>query len=249
MLHTPINHTQSKIPIYLINLKRSPERKQKMDDQFIQLGLNYQWIVGVDGKHLCKEQKKKYSKRLTLLNHSREMVANEIGCAYSHFATYKEIIANNHSHALILEDDGILDKDLIPVLNKVIESGVEFDMLNLKTDVEQKSIQKINDTHQLTALMGYANRLSAYCISLETAKLFVKNFFPIRYLADDFTHMVRQKYKLKYYGIQPCLVTLNNVQSDIWQGSSAWKEMKKAPILIQKAAQIRNKVFPHLKVY
>ena len=109
------------VPIYVINLKRNPERRLFIQRQLDALNLNYQFVDAVDKFDLESSEYRarisrilgideanlryKYSKfdkkyRLKGLGH--------IACLLSHIKTYNLILENNDDIACILEDDAVL---------------------------------------------------------------------------------------------------------------------------------------------
>ncbi len=96
------------IPIYVVNLDRSPERLQSIARQLAQIGLSFRRIAGVDGKTSDLEREL-FSGRASLPDVSKKsLTREEIGCHLSHLKTFDEILASGASSAIILEDDLII---------------------------------------------------------------------------------------------------------------------------------------------
>jgi glycosyl transferase family 25 len=94
--------------IYVINLKRRPDRLQKFYDvvPFPQESINV--VYGFDGKNYeneSEEDKLMYNK----LGHS--LLPGEKGCFISHIRIFKDIIENNIPFGIVFEDDAILCED------------------------------------------------------------------------------------------------------------------------------------------
>lgn len=105
------------IPVFVINLKRNPERKAFMLQQLTHLGLKPEIVEATDGKTLSLEEEDRLYARV----HSRELIdyelrASEIGCAHSHARIYRRIVDENIAYALILEDDIELDSRVVTLL-------------------------------------------------------------------------------------------------------------------------------------
>lgn len=97
------------VPVYYINLDRSPQRKKFMEDQFNRYNItNYKRITGVDGKQL-KNTFKDNINGTTFANNYPELTKNEVGCLLSHLKAIKTAYDNNLDQVLILEDDSSLD--------------------------------------------------------------------------------------------------------------------------------------------
>lgn len=95
--------------IFMINLKRRPERRVKMELTLNELGIEYTYFEAVDGRKLTDEAL--VEKGITLMPeysdpyHKRPMKMGEIGCFLSHYAIWERIVENNLKEVLILEDD------------------------------------------------------------------------------------------------------------------------------------------------
>jgi len=89
------------IPLFYINLARSPERRQFMTEQFEFYQIkNYTRIEGVDGKN---DPSIKYKNGFTGLS------AGQIGCTLSHLRAIKSAYEQGLEAVLIIEDDTSLD--------------------------------------------------------------------------------------------------------------------------------------------
>lgn len=95
--------------IYLVNLKRRPDRLKRMQACFEELGIDYKLIEAVDGKSLtkgylealdikqCANYKDPYS--------NRDMTYGEIGCFMSHYKIWEDVVQKGHDRVIIFEDD------------------------------------------------------------------------------------------------------------------------------------------------
>lgn len=107
--------TNSKLsfPIYWINLDRSIDRREFMENQFKKYGItNHTRISAVDGSKLddnfsslntmClnEKQKEEYIKLLKKRN-----IKPEIGAVFSHLFASKQAFNNGDEYAIIIEDD------------------------------------------------------------------------------------------------------------------------------------------------
>jgi glycosyl transferase family 25 len=82
------------IPVYYINLDRSPDRRAFMEDQFEKLGLSATRIAAVDGFALNAAQMA-----------GAMLPPGELGCFMSHRLAWKAFLDTDKPHAIILEDD------------------------------------------------------------------------------------------------------------------------------------------------
>ncbi len=120
------------IPIFVINLKRSPERRAFMEKQLQELGLSSEFLVATDGRELTSTKVEElYDQTASLKYLKQPLSTNEVACADSHLRIYEEIIKRNLPYALILEDDGLLDSRIKDVLHDKFLKSSDFDWLQI----------------------------------------------------------------------------------------------------------------------
>ena len=100
----------NKIPIYVINLRRTPERRLYMQRQLDSFGLEYQWIEAVDAYDFTDTDLEGVD-----LNADNQPMA--MACLLSHIKVYDQVIKNNHEMACILEDDA----ELLPTFPNILD--------------------------------------------------------------------------------------------------------------------------------
>ena len=104
-----------KIKIYVINLARSVMRKKHIAKQLKNCGIDYSFVVAVDGKNKKQSDFKDYNPD-TINITGKELKATEIGAFMSHIKAIKTAKKENVDWAIILEDDVVVSshfKDII----------------------------------------------------------------------------------------------------------------------------------------
>ncbi|XP_003706615.1 glycosyltransferase 25 family member [Megachile rotundata] len=95
--------------IYMINLLRRPERRERMYKLFKELGIKVETIDAVDGRTLNESVLNtlgvKMMPEYADPYHHRPMTMGEIGCFLSHYIIWNEVIENNLKSVIVLEDD------------------------------------------------------------------------------------------------------------------------------------------------
>ena len=100
---------------YIINLKRSPERRKAIEKACQEIGIKYTIIDAVDGKEMSEEEFEWYR------NGRPEMKPTEAACMLSHNKAYTQIVQDKTDVALVLEDDVLLEEPELPsLLQKII---------------------------------------------------------------------------------------------------------------------------------
>ena len=118
-------------PIYIINLKRTPERKLYMQRQLDAFNLSYQFVDAVD-KHLLQSEEYRTTianqlgiDKFTIQNNPSASTAIRL----SHIKVYNLMIKNNIPVACVLEDDAFLLPSFPKILN--VAQRVSWDVLML----------------------------------------------------------------------------------------------------------------------
>ena len=105
--------------VFVINLRKSADRKKHMKKQLDRLGIAYEFVDAVDGKALTDQEIKMHGLETfppwPSFN-ARQLSRSEIGCLLSHLAIYKRMIAENIEWACIFEDDAVLGENLETLL-------------------------------------------------------------------------------------------------------------------------------------
>lgn len=115
--------------IYVINMDKSKDRLECMQNQLNKLNKSFIRIPAIDGSKLNRIKK---SKKCSFFG-KHFLTPNIIGCFMSHQKTWKTMLKNNDSYALILEDDCQLidsfDKDLSLAVNELNTKDPNWDFL------------------------------------------------------------------------------------------------------------------------
>jgi GR25 family glycosyltransferase involved in LPS biosynthesis len=90
-----------------------------METQLQSLGLTYEFISATNGYNLSDtEVQKIYDPKAAFAIHGHHLSRTQIACADSHRRVYELIKERKLSWALVLEDDVILDRRILTVLNQ-----------------------------------------------------------------------------------------------------------------------------------
>ena len=112
-------YEQKKIKVFVINLRRSLERRKDVSKKLDDAGIEYEFFEGVDGTELNQDfLEKVHSHSLDeIRSYGRKMLPGEIGAAMSHLNVYRKIRSDKIDLALVLEDDIEFDKKLAKLIN------------------------------------------------------------------------------------------------------------------------------------
>jgi glycosyl transferase, family 25 len=117
-----------KIQILVISLERALNRRESVEAQLNQTGLEWSYIDAVDGRNPMDLSNYDRARRLSISG--REMVPGQIGCFLSHRLAWRKVIQTNRT-TLILEDDFSLRCNLGGILQIAADNAKAFDILRL----------------------------------------------------------------------------------------------------------------------
>jgi glycosyl transferase, family 25 len=111
------------IPIYVINLDRSPERLENITSQLGRQGLHFRRIVAVDAAELTEQTiQQVFDSARARRAYFVPMHGGEIACFLSHRRVWQTFVDETDApFCVVLEDDAGLDDDFASVVQAVIE--------------------------------------------------------------------------------------------------------------------------------
>jgi glycosyl transferase family 25 len=104
------------IPVFVINLARSTDRRARMQSRLDAIGLAARFVTAVDGRDFTEAQRQAYDRQRAIRVYGSEMTAAEIACCMSHLSVLRIIAAEKPLHALVLEDDVFLQPHLPAII-------------------------------------------------------------------------------------------------------------------------------------
>ncbi len=182
--------------VYLINLKRRPDRLKKMQKLLKRLKIDFTLIEAVDGKEI-----KRIPKGLN---------SGIVGCHLSHLKVLKDIQEKEFEQALILEDDLIPHKEFESLLANLHLIPKDWKLLYIGTaDWEGKS-KRTEPYYRGIDI----NSTFAYSVKKEIVGELIRMFEkPITKPCDTLLHSAQRKHKT--YVLNPQLFIADVSNSDL----------------------------------
>jgi len=175
------------IPTFVISLPDCDDRRNIIADQLGRLKIAFEFVDAVDGRDGLDPA---YENQIDRVGARRSglypMSDVEFACALSHVKCYHRIVADNVSHALILEDDVILNPDLGQFLAGKHYRDAAVTQLYIRRPYVRRGGEPL--------FGGYVSYLraprieragaAAYVMSLDAARYFAEHATPINRAAD-----------------------------------------------------------------
>ncbi|XP_072421890.1 procollagen galactosyltransferase 2 isoform X2 [Chiloscyllium punctatum] len=186
--------------VFLINLKRRPERRKRMLQALYEQEIDCKVVDAVDGSALNSSTIK--SMGINLLPgyydpfSGRTLTKGEVGCFLSHYSIWKEVVDRNLSKAVVFEDDvrfeAYFKRKLVRLLREIENVGLNWDLIYLGRKKVNPKQEEASANVQNLVVAEYSYWTLAYAISQQGAKklidsdplkkiLPVDEFLPIMY--------------------------------------------------------------------
>lgn len=203
------NNIRINYPILYINLDRSSDRKNYMENEFKKNNIkNYTRISGVDGKKITNMKEGivdgiKYNNKYTRGS------KYELACTLSHLKAIKYAYDNNINEVLILEDDASFElmKYWHDSLGNIVkkEAPKDWEILQLYSTkncfnkIEKKFVRRTNDDCFSTVVYLInkkgMKKVLDFCYDnnrFELGKIINNKIFPLKIVADFFIYKIPQ---------------------------------------------------------
>lgn len=134
------------VPVYVINLERSPRRLEHIHGELERQGLGFTRVSGIDGADLNdREIDEVYDRTQRRRTHFVPLTRGEIACALSHQLAWRTFIEKSDApFALFLEDDAKFTRPLAPVFAALMREDAPrgWDMIKLYNKRPRLSARK-----------------------------------------------------------------------------------------------------------
>jgi glycosyl transferase family 25 len=176
--------------IFVINLKRNPDRKEFMSQLMAKHNLSFEFIEAIDGAEMFSTEDKrlKFVENNFLDCNGWKPSRGQLGCWLSHIKIWKKIVAEDINSCLIIEDDVDFRS---PNENKSFVENFDDYYNSLPSDWNifmmgymGSSIKTINE--KITQL-HHPSGTHGYALKNEAAKILLKHYWPMRGALDSFT--------------------------------------------------------------
>ena len=195
--------------IYIINLKRSPERKADMISQLEKNNVkNYIFIPTIDGKEIDKNKLKESNEwaypgnkicnvDCSCKGKGHRLSESQLSLHLNNYYIWKDIVKNKYERCLILEDDCMSTEEYKDLNEDVKNMPDKWELLFLGHSNKTKwsKEERLNKFKKLT---HGVNETHIYGVSLEGAKILINNTYPLRAAIDGYlAHFMINKGVLK----------------------------------------------------
>ncbi len=196
-------------PIWVVNLRRSTERREHIARQLDGLSVDYEIIDAVDGSELGPDDLAACycpSGAISLLG--RELTSGEIGCSLSHLRLYRRQVDEGLDEVVILEDDAVVDPAFLEILGRREDLPADWELVTFygsPARISYWGARAIDPRHRCVKFASIAYGTLGYLLRESGARKLLAHALPIRMAADHLTGG-RIRTGLRLYGlVPPCI--------------------------------------------
>jgi GR25 family glycosyltransferase involved in LPS biosynthesis len=205
----------------IINLVRRSDRRRTMTTLLRATGLKAEFFDAIDGTQLTKDDVKDYVRRDPSL---RALHRNEIACAFSHIAVWRDFLDTQEPYMLVLEDDVNLVRNFHPLVQSLLReleaTRKEWEFLYLGChwfDRKPTTREAFSARTYSTDYVGFGTY--GYILTRAGAQKLIEQAYPLNAPLDDYTQGMCNRQRIKGLIADPMLVTVDYSQgSDIPRG-------------------------------
>lgn len=162
----------NRLRLFVINLARSPDRRQFMSEQLLRLGLPFDVFRAVDGHTLTDGDLVAYNREKRLRSFGDDLTPTEIGCYLSHYRLYRKIVTERIPRAVVFEDDTEISDDLPAILRALENSPESWEFIRLAGLRERKGkeVAYLGHGYRAVRLRHTACGSQAYIVNQQGAR-------------------------------------------------------------------------------
>ncbi|XP_039618701.1 procollagen galactosyltransferase 2 isoform X1 [Polypterus senegalus] len=194
--------------VYLINLRRRPDRRERMLNSLYEQEIDVKVVDAVDGSALNSSDIKSLGVDLLPGYYDpysgRTLTKGEVGCFLSHYYIWKEIVDLQLDKALVFEDDvrfqGNFKRRLMRLMEEIELVELDWDLIYLgRKQVNPTKEEEVENVQNLV-VADYSYWTLSYVISLQGA-LKLLNAEPLTKMlpVDEFLPLMYDKHPNEQY--------------------------------------------------
>jgi glycosyl transferase, family 25 len=178
-------------PIWVINLRRSLERRAHITRHLRQLGLAFELVEAVDGSELGAEaMRASYDPSRAMRALSRELTPGEVGCALSHLHAYRRMADEGIPSVLIIEDDVVIEPACIDLLRRLDRFPEDWELMLFFHNGGPASYwgrRRLDDGHHSVRFTSHVWGTGGYLLKRSAALKLLRGGYPVHVPSDGLT--------------------------------------------------------------
>ena len=167
-------HTHESLPIFVINLERSPDRRHFMQKQFDSLGLRADFFAAVDASRGDLEGISRYDEDRALWTMGHPLAPGEVGCFASHYRLWERCVAMQ-TPIVVMEDDVRIDAGFQAALEHTRGLIHRYGFVRLSALFERRYqiVTQLDSRHQLIRYLKGPYGTQCYALAPTGAQILI----------------------------------------------------------------------------
>ena len=202
--------------VFVINLLRSTERKQKMTSQMALADVNFEFFTAIDASNYNFKGSTRAAPHITKRLKGYTLLPSEIACYASHLALWEKCV-NLNQPIVILEDNIELCSNFKLILNKASSYIESFPYIKLSATMKNRNfnpIQVIYKQYNVGIYSKGTQGTTAYIISPKAAQKFIECSLQFIEPVDNFMEKP-WKHGVQAYSVYPSICNRTIIESTI----------------------------------
>lgn len=188
--------------LYVISLKESQARREKVDSQLRSAHIEYEFFDGIRVHNGIDGYFESYDEKQYLIDCGRVATVGEIGCYASHLAMWKKCVELNEP-VMIMEDDFCIEDSFSSAIQVVENLISDYGYIRLQTEFRARKI-KVKDVSGFT-LYYYTkmpHSLMCYVVNPAVAQRLIDNSINLTAPVDVVIKKIWE-HKIPMFGLAP----------------------------------------------
>lgn len=201
--------------VFVINLARSTERRQRMQQQLDELGVPFAFFEAVDGRAGVHPLLQKYDEKKRMRRKGHPLMPGEVACYASHYALWQWCLEHDEP-ILVIEDDVRLNAHLTTLMPQLPALLSRYPYLRLARLFNGKRllVDALGDKRVICKYLDKPRGTQCYALAPAAAARFLayseRFFLPV----DDFMDQ-EWRHGVPALGIEPPIVEHEHFSSEI----------------------------------
>ena len=201
------------IQVLVISLKRSVERRKRVEEQLGKTRIQWSFLNAVDG-YALEKMPSSYQKTKVKRLQGYELTSGEVGCYLSHIQAWESCVSSQKI-TLVFEDDFLVSPRFESVLNDLLTITQEWDLVRLSGIYETEDrLLTSRDSFDLVQNLGEPCGTASYILNPYAAKILLENTVDIYEPVDHYLEHFK-KHGLRCLAAKPYPVELAHTKSTI----------------------------------
>jgi len=201
------------LQILVISLRRSLDRRVKVEQELQKISFPWSFLDAVDGSTLQGPPSEYKPLKVKCLQ-GYELTPNEIGCYLSHKEAWKRCVEAGIP-TLIFEDDFVLTPEFETMIQALLSNPKAWSFVRLQGlyEVAYQEVSLLDSVH-LVKNIGDAVGATAYLLKPEVARTLIEQSSDIYEPVDHFLEH-QKKHGLEFLAVRPYPVDITRAKSTI----------------------------------